>query len=64
MANDPERLIIVDADKMNGNLLIHFSSGKSVLYHAQFLWDVRKHDGNVALPDDAAETDEAIVLPE
>jgi hypothetical protein len=40
------------------------ASGKSVLYHAQFLWDVREHDGNVALPDDAAAKDEAIVLPE
>ncbi len=64
MANDPGKLIIVEVDKMHGNLLIHFSNGKSVLYNAQFLWDVRQQDGNVALPDDAAEKDEAIVLPE
>jgi hypothetical protein len=64
MANDPERLIIVDADKIHGDLLNHFSSGSSVLYRAQFLWDAREQDGNVALPDDATEKDEAIVLPE
>ncbi len=64
MANDPEPLMIVEADRMHGDLLVHFSSGNSVLYHAQFLWDVREHDGNVAIPADAAEKDEAIVLPE
>ena len=63
MVDDPEKLIMVEADKMHGDLLIHFSSEKSVLYHAQFLWDVWEHDGNVAIPDDAAEKDEAIVLP-
>jgi hypothetical protein len=41
MANDPGKLIMVEVDKMHGNLLIHFSKGKSVLYNAQFPWDVR-----------------------
>jgi hypothetical protein len=44
MANDREKLIIVDAYKMHGDLLTHFSSGKSVLYRAQFLWDIREQD--------------------
>jgi len=35
----------------NGDVVITFSEGSVVLYHAQFLYDVRDHDSNVHIVD-------------
>lgn len=48
---------VVAADPMKGDLLVHFSNGTSVLYHSNFLYDVRDDDGNVALSNEAEEED-------
>ena len=37
-------------DRIDKGLIIHFTNGESVLYHAAFLYDVRTHDGNRPLP--------------
>lgn len=42
---------VVAADPTSGNLIVHFSDGTSVLYHAHFLHEVRHDDGNIALPN-------------
>lgn len=56
---DPEPLKIKDADRLDNGLLVHFSDGLSVMYHTQFLYDVRNQDDNATLPmdeiDDAQE---------
>lgn len=42
---------VVGADPTKGDLIVHFSDGTSVLYHAHFLNAVRADDGNIAIPD-------------
>ncbi len=59
VAVDPENIKILGADRMRGDLLIHFSDGMSVLYQAQFLYDIRAHDGSVAIPTDVDADGEA-----
>lgn len=49
MAPEAEGIAIVGADKVRGGLLVHFSDGLSVLYPAQFLYDVKNVDGNVPM---------------
>ncbi len=51
MPNPNAPVLVVAADPNKGDLIVHFSDGTSVLYHAHFLHDVRDDDGNVALPD-------------
>ena len=51
MTKNKEGLHVLDADTVPEGLLVHFSNGISVLYHAQFLFDVRDDDGNIAIPD-------------
>ena len=55
MALHKTKIRIVAADPTKGDLIVHFSDGTSVLYHAHFLDEVRNDDGNVALPDTAEE---------
>ena len=47
---DLQQLTIITAETLGGNVLIHFSNGSFVLFQAQFLWDIREQDGNVATP--------------
>ena len=49
---------IIGSDRIEGGILLHFSEGTSVLYHAQFLYDVRDHDHNVPIVVDAEESSE------
>ena len=56
MPNHQIPIRVAAADPNKGDLIIHFSDGTSVLYHAHFLYDVRADDGNVALSD-TPETD-------
>jgi hypothetical protein len=44
---------------MNGGLLIHFSDGVVVLFHTQFLYDVRNEDGNQPVPSEPEEYPES-----
>ncbi len=39
-----ERLKIVEADRMGGGILIHFSNEIAVYYDAVTLWSVRQND--------------------
>ena len=55
---------VLSADLINGHVLIHFSTGTAVRYHASFLWDVRNHDHNLSIPESAGEDDELIILPD
>ena len=63
MAHKLDPLKIVETDTMRGNVLVHFSNGISVHYLAQFLWDVREQDGNVAISDSET-NDMPLTLPE
>ena len=43
---------IIDVSKLvGGDVLITFSDDTTVLFHAQFLYDVREEDGNVSIVD-------------
>jgi len=46
----PEDISIQLIDRTDNGMIVHFSNGESVLYHATFLYDVRHHDGNRPLP--------------
>lgn len=52
------KITIFATDQVTEGLLVHFSDGISVLYHAQFLYDVQNQDGNKAILDEPEE-DEA-----
>jgi hypothetical protein len=57
MAPASGKITIVSLDQMDEAILIHFSDGVSVLYQAQFLYDVQNDDGNVPIsnkPDEEA----------
>jgi hypothetical protein len=45
-------LQIVGADRIGDGVIISFSDGTAVLYHTQFLYDVRNQYGNHLLPDE------------
>ena len=42
-------------DRTENGMIVHFSNGESVLYHADFLYEVRHHDHNRPLPDPIAD---------
>ena len=44
-----DSIYIVAADRIQGDLLVHFSDGLSILYRAQFLYDVRNAPGNLVV---------------
>jgi ethanolamine utilization protein EutQ (cupin superfamily) len=52
---DGSHAATVTIDEVNmvkeGDLLVKFSDGTVVLFHAKFLYDVRNHDGNVEIVD-------------
>jgi hypothetical protein len=50
-----DKIVILEAERMNGGLLIHFSDGLVVLFHTQFLNDVRNEDGNQLVPSEPEE---------
>ena len=54
-------ITVVAVDQMKGDVLVHFSNGLSVLYHAQFLFDVREHDNNlpIAVDEDIEDAEES-----
>jgi hypothetical protein len=63
--NGTAKLTIDEASRMSGNVLIHFSNGTSVYYHADFLWSIRENECNVAIPDEAASEDNDLLgLPD
>lgn len=41
-----EKIQVIDVDRFDNGVVVSFSDGQSVLYHAQFLYDMREHDGN------------------
>lgn len=58
MSNPNAPIQVVAADPDKGDLIVHFSNGTSILYHAHFLHEVRDDDGNIALAvTDEDETD-------
>lgn len=52
MASRGSRIGILNTDRLSDGLLIHFSDGEIILFHTQFLYDVRHQDGNVAITED------------
>ena len=46
-----DHLEVVGVDRVQGDVLIHFSNGFAVHYSAEYLWSVRQEDGNIALPE-------------
>ena len=45
-------ITVVEASRLSdGDLLITFSDNTTVLFHANFLYEVREHDSNVAIVD-------------
>jgi len=40
---------------MQDGIIVDFSDGTSTLFHNQFLYDVRTHDGNQKLPQEEEE---------
>ena len=63
--NGAAKLTIDEASRMKGNVLIHFSNGNSVYYHADFLWSMRASDGSMVIPDEMASgDDDSIALPD
>jgi hypothetical protein len=54
-----DKIVILEAERMNGGLLIHFSDGVVVLFHTQFLYDVRNEDGNQPVPSEPEEYPES-----
>ena len=42
-------LSIVDCCRIGKDVMIQFSNGKEVLFHAQFLWDSRESNGNLEI---------------
>jgi hypothetical protein len=49
-------LTVVEANRTDdGNLLVTFSDETTTLFRAEFLYDVRSHDGNTAIADPPAD---------
>jgi hypothetical protein len=44
-----ERIRVVEVNRFGSDILVYFSDGTSVIYHAQFLYDVKNHDHNVPI---------------
>jgi hypothetical protein len=43
-----KKITIVETTTLaEGDILITFSDGTTILYHARFLYDVRNHDHNI-----------------
>ncbi len=55
---------IAIADVMSGDVLIHFLNGESVLFRSSFLWANRAQDGNIEIPNQAADEDEVFIVPD
>ncbi len=49
---------------MSGDVLIHFLNGESVLFRSSFLWANRAQDGNIEIPNQAADEDEVFIVPD
>jgi hypothetical protein len=47
-----EKIRVIDVDRFDNGVVVSFSDGQSVLYHAQFLYEVREHDGNRPVRED------------
>jgi hypothetical protein len=43
---------IINADRFEEGVIITFSDGQSVLYHPQFLYDMREHNDNRPVVED------------
>lgn len=46
-----EPIRVVEVRRFGADILVYFSDGTSVIYHARFLYDMRSHDGNVPIQE-------------
>ena len=53
-----EKNKVIAADPMAGDLIIHFSDGKSVLFHADYLEQIRHKDENQVLSNELADDED------
>jgi hypothetical protein len=52
MTNSEKKIKVVESNRLaSGDVLITFSDDTVVLFHAQFLYDVRGHESNVQIVD-------------
>ena len=51
MATEHKHIAIRAAEPIDKGIIIHFSDGTITLFQTHFLYEVRDHDGNVALTD-------------
>jgi hypothetical protein len=51
MSADHKHLTILSAEQSGKGLIIHFSDGTITFFQTHFLYEVRDHDGNIALTD-------------
>ena len=49
-------LYVIKASRVDEGLLIYFSNGTTVIYHTQFLYDIRDHDGNKPIAEEGTPT--------
>ncbi len=50
MTQEQEAITIVNVDRLQEGLIVLFSDGTSTLFHTNFLYEMREHDGNRVLP--------------
>jgi hypothetical protein len=50
--NTHGKIEIIHADRFEEGVIITFSDGQSVLYHPQFLYDMREHNDNRTVLED------------
>jgi hypothetical protein len=46
-----EPIRVVQVNRFGGDILVYFTDGTSVIYDAQFLYDVRHHDHNIPIKE-------------
>ena len=62
MSKTKNSMVVIGADVSQGNLLVHFSDGESVLFQAHFLSDEREADGNRAVPESSEEEQDELTV--
>ena len=47
LSSMPQKITVTGADLSDEGVLIRFSDGETVLFHSEFLYDVRDQDANI-----------------
>jgi hypothetical protein len=49
MSAEHFEITVVTAEPFGDRLFVYFSDGTTTLFHSRFLYEVREHNGNIAL---------------